>query len=51
MSDQGDMLITDNYRLTTEVLLFNKLEEVKNVPMCDDIGAGFLIASKNAIRF
>ena len=46
MSDQGDVLITDNYRLTTEVLLFNKLEEVKNVPMCDDIGAGFLIASK-----
>ena len=28
------------------VLLFNKTEEVKNVSMCDDIEAGFLIASK-----
>ena len=27
-------------------LFFNKMEEVKNVSMCDDIEAGFLIASK-----
>jgi hypothetical protein len=29
-------------------LLFNKTEEVKNVSMCDDIGTGFLIVSKQA---
>jgi len=29
-------------------MFFNKTEEVKNVSMCDDIGTGFLIVSKQA---